>query len=81
MAIIKKDGGYNALPIGYKRGNPIPLDTTAVWYNFTDMENYAKESPTAYVGQILSLVLEDSKTVETYIIQYDGSLSRVGGLI
>ena len=23
MAVIKTNGGYNALPISYKRGNPI----------------------------------------------------------
>jgi hypothetical protein len=36
MAIIKLDGGYNALPISYKRGNPIPIDTTMVWYSLDD---------------------------------------------
>ena len=58
MAIIKLDGGYNALPISYKRGNPIPLDTTAVWYNFDELQAYARTGVTAYVGQMLSLVSE-----------------------
>lgn len=45
-----------ALPMNIKRGNPIPLDTTAVWYNKTELENYAKNGATAYVGQVLTLV-------------------------
>ena len=56
MAIIKLDGGYNALPISYKRGNPIPLDTTAVWYDEAQLRTYAKDGATAYIGQILTLV-------------------------
>ena len=58
MAIIKLDGGYNALPISYKRGNPIPLDTTAVWYDLESLQAYARTGVTAYVGQVLSLVSE-----------------------
>lgn len=58
MAIIKLDGGYNALPISYKRGNPIPLDTTAVWYDLEALQTYARTGVTAYVGQVLSLVSE-----------------------
>lgn len=56
MATILNDAAYMALPMNIKRGNPIPLDTTAVWYNKTELENYAKNGPTAYVGQVLTLV-------------------------
>lgn len=56
MATILNDAAYMALPMNIKRGNPIPLDTTAVWYNKTELENYAKTGATAYVGQILTLV-------------------------
>lgn len=68
MATIKKDGGYNALPISYKRGNPIPLDKSAVWYNKAEMEAYAVSNPTAYVGQVLSYVNEIDNKVEVYVI-------------
>lgn len=68
MATIKKDGGYNALPISYKRGNPIPLDKSAVWYNKAEMEEYAVSNPTAYVGQVLSYVNETDNKVEVYVI-------------
>jgi hypothetical protein len=50
MAVIKTNGGYNALPISYKRGNPIPLDKSSVWYNYDSMVAYASSDPTAYVG-------------------------------
>lgn len=54
MANIMKDAAYMALPMNIKRGNPIPLDTTAVWYDKTEMETYAQSGATAYVGQILT---------------------------
>jgi hypothetical protein len=50
MAVIKTNGGYNSLPISYKRGNPIPLDKSAVWYDYDLMVAYATSNPTAYVG-------------------------------
>lgn len=56
MAAILNNADYMALPMNIKRGNPIPLDTTAVWYNKTELENYAKIGATAYVGQVLTLV-------------------------
>lgn len=56
MATILNDAAYMALPMNIKRGNPIPLDTTAVWYNKTELETYAKTGATAYVGQVLTLV-------------------------
>ena len=66
MATILNNAAYMALPMNIKRGNPIPLDTTAVWYDKTELENYAKTGATAYVGQVLTLVA-DSKC-EAYMI-------------
>lgn len=78
MAVIKKDGGNMALPIAISRGNPIPLDTTAVWYNKTDMENYAKTGATAYVGQVLTFVDETNKKAEAYLISsVEGTLIKL----
>ena len=76
MAKILTDSGYMALPINIKRGNPIPLDTTTVWYNKTELEAYAKSGATAYVGQILTLVA-DSKC-EAFIISNEaGTLIKL----
>lgn len=68
MAIIKKDGNFMGLPMNIARGNPIPLDTTAVWYTQTEMENYAKTGATAYVGQVLTLVDETNSTASAWLI-------------
>lgn len=58
---------YMGLPINIKRGNPVPLDTTAVWYDKAAMETYAKSGATAYVGQVLVLALAD--ITEAYVIK------------
>lgn len=76
MATILNNAAYMALPMNIKRGNPIPLDTTAVWYNKTELENYAKTGATAYVGQVLTLVA-DSKC-EAYMISNEaGTLVKL----
>lgn len=56
MATILNDAAYMGFPLSIKRGNPAPVDTTAVWYNKAELENYAKNGATAYVGQVLTLV-------------------------
>lgn len=66
MATILNNAAYMGFPLSIKRGNPAPVDTTAVWYNKTELETYAKSGATAYVGQILTLVA-DSKC-EAYMI-------------
>ena len=38
MANIDKNGAFMALPMNIKRGNPIPVDTTMVWYSMTDLQ-------------------------------------------
>ncbi len=79
MAIIKKDGNFMGLPMNIARGNPIPLDQSEIWYSFAEMQNYAKENPVAYVGQILGLVDEVSGTATAYIIlNTDGDVKEVG---
>lgn len=79
MAIIKKDGNYMGLPMNIARGNPIPLDTTEIWYSLSELEIYAKSGATAYVGQIVQLVDEANGTATAYIIaNTDGDLLEVG---
>lgn len=64
--IYDKNAAYMALPMNIKRGNPIPLDTTAVWDNKSDLEAYAKSGATSYVGQILTLFADG--VAEAYLI-------------
>lgn len=66
MATIKTDTAYMGFPLSIKRGNPAPVDTTAVWYDKTELETYAKSGATAYVGQILTLVANNK--CEAYMI-------------
>ena len=76
MATILNNAAYMALPMNIKRGNPIPLDTTAVWYNKTELENYAKTGATAYVGQVLTLVADGK--CEAYMISNEaGTLVKL----
>ena len=76
MAVIMKDAAYMGFPLSIKRGNPAPVDTTAVWYNKTELETYAATGATAYVGQILTLVA-DSKC-EAYMISNEaGTLIKL----
>jgi hypothetical protein len=67
------------LPMAISRNNPIPLDKTAVWYDEMEMRNYAATNPTAYVGQVLSLVDETTRTATAYIItSTSGALKEFG---
>lgn len=76
MAVIMNDAAYMGFPLSIKRGNPAPVDTTAVWYNKTELETYAATGATAYVGQILTLVA-DSKC-EAYMISNEaGTLIKL----
>ena len=66
MATILNDAAYMGFPLSIKRGNPAPVDTTAVWYDKTELETYAASGATAYVGQILTLV--NGGSCEAYMI-------------
>lgn len=59
MAVIMNNASYMGFPLSIKRGNPAPVDTTAVWYNKAELETYAQSGATAYVGQVLTLVADD----------------------
>ena len=76
MATILNDAAYMALPMNIKRGNPIPLDTTAVWYSKSELETYAASGATAYVGQILTLCADGK--CEAYMISNEaGTLVKL----
>ena len=76
MAVIMKDAAYMGFPLSIKRGNPAPVDTTAVWYNKTELETYAASGATAYVGQILTLVADNK--CEAYMISNEaGTLIKL----
>lgn len=68
MAVIKKNGSSMGLPMNINRGNPIPIDTTSIWYSLTEAQQYAANGSTAYVGQIISVVDEANNTADIYVI-------------
>lgn len=76
MAKILDNAPYMGFPLSIKRGNPAPVDTTAVWYNKTKLETYAASGATAYVGQILTLVANSK--CEAYMISNEaGTLIKL----
>lgn len=76
MATILHDAAYMGFPLSIKRGNPAPVDTTAVWYDKTELETYAASGATAYVGQILTLV--NGGSCEAYMISNEaGTLIKL----
>ena len=76
MATIMNDAAYMGFPLSIKRGNPAPVDTTAVWYDKTELETYATSGATAYVGQILTLVADGK--AEAYMISNEaGTLVKL----
>lgn len=68
MAVIKKNGSSMGLPMNINRGNPIPIDSTMVWYSLEEAQQYAVTGVTAYVGQLLSVVDETNNTTSVYVI-------------
>lgn len=79
MAVIKDTFNIMALPLAIERANPIPLDSTSIWYDRAEMEAYAATGATAYVGQILGLVDQDRGSATAFIIvNTDGALQEVG---
>lgn len=79
MAEIKKTFNTMALPLAIQRANPIPLDSSAIWYSLEEMKAYAKTGATAYVGQTLVYVNETAKTSTAYIIaDATGALQEIG---
>ena len=69
MAVINKEIAYMALPLSIRRGNPFPIDEYSVWYDMEELTNYAKTSPVAYVGQVVTLVKSPEAVVEANFIR------------
>ena len=64
---------YKTIPIGYQRVDNKPLESNTLFKTFLDAENYALKNPTAYEGQIISVL----DPIGVYIIQKDLSLISV----
>lgn len=54
---------FMEFPLAMKRQGAFPLDENSVFYSMTDAQQYAQENPTAYVGQVIAVVVDGSSTV------------------
>ena len=64
MAVNGSDKSFAKMefPLGMKRQDAFPLDDSSVRYSLEDARAYAQSNPTAYVGQILSVVVNGEST-------------------
>ena len=60
MAVNNTAKKYSGMefPLAMKRQDAFALDPTCVWPSMADAQNYAKTNPTAYIGQVLSVVVD-----------------------
>ena len=97
MAFIKEMTAPASMPKALQRTNALPLDSSAVWYSLEQLQVYARGdvkeiedynlehgtslTPTAYVGQIISLVDQEANTSVAYMIANTaGDLVQVGAV-
>ena len=78
MATIRKHIATTTMPKAVRRSNAFPLDASAVWHSYEDMAKYAATNPTAYVGQIVSLINGFGEAAAYIIKNVEGELIPVG---
>ena len=64
MAVNNTAKAYSNMefPLSMKRQDAFALDPTCVWPSLAEAQNYAKTNPTAYIGQVLSVVADGTAT-------------------
>ena len=79
MAVNNTAKGFSKMefPLAMQRQDAFALDPTCVWPSLEDAQNYAKTNPTAYVGQVLSVVVNGTATVYK-ISNANGDLDPLG---
>mgnify|MGYP000210646974 CR=1 FL=1 len=65
-------------PRSFHRQKPFPLEDTELFDNFESAETYALSGGTSYIGQIVTVVDEESSAVTVYKIDFDRTLSILG---
>ena len=74
---ISEIKGINQVGNSYQRKSAVPLDYYSIFNTLLEAKNYASSSPVAYVGQIITVV--ENNTVKNYsIINTAGDLEEVG---
>lgn len=79
MAINNTQNTYANMefPLAMKRQDAFALDPTGVWPSLEAAEDYAKNNPTTYVGQHLSVVADGISTAYQ-IKDTAGNLEELG---
>lgn len=62
-------------PRSFHRQKPFPLEDTELFDSFESAETYALSGDTSYVGQLVTVVDEESSAVTVYKINFDRVLS------
>lgn len=75
---ITKVFPFMEFPLSMSRQGDFPLDKSSLWWDLQEATNYAKNDPTAYPGQPITVVDEGANTVKLYLIGTDGSLVAQG---
>lgn len=64
-------------PMSFTRQGDFPLDSTSIFDSLSAAQEYTANDPTAYKGQIIAIVDEDSESVILKVIGYTGTLIDV----
>lgn len=56
------DFAFMEFPMAFSRQDSFPLDKTSVYGSLEEAQTYAQTSPLAYVGQVLSVVVDGVST-------------------
>ena len=83
MAILNTNfTNLTTYPNSFSRQEPTPLEAHSLFTSKTDAENYAKNNPVAYVGQIIVVIDATNKICTPYVISdTTGALGEIGGNI
>ena len=77
---ITKVFPFMEFPLSMSRQGDFPLDKSSLWWDLEEATSYAKNDPTAYPGQPITVVNEAENTVTLFVIGTDGSLVAQGGM-
>lgn len=81
MAVLNTNfTNLTTYPNSFSRQEPTPLEAHSLFTSKTDAENYAKNDPVAYVGQIIVVIDATNKVCTPYVISdTTGTLGEIGG--
>lgn len=67
--------------MSFTRQGNFPLDASSVFKNKADAVSYVNTDPTAYTGQVISVLDAENQTVELNVVGYSGALIAVNSIV